>query len=208
MKIAIVTPGRNFSPNYVRSIVDTTNWCALNEIELIYSNYPAANIYTARINALGRGSEKKPPEILDGEDYDYVFFIDSDMGWRPEDIAMMIEMDEDVVSGVYVCGTDGKLSVLMDNPEKPGDIQFHTPNSIPNEVFKIHYAAMGFLMVRKGVLETLPYPWFDFRMHPDSGVFMSEDLAFTMSIREAGFDIWCNPDVKITHEKFWELTVG
>lgn len=52
------------------------------------------------------------------------------------------------------------------------------------------------LLVRRRVLETVPYPWYD---HRRSGSLASEDQAFTGRIREAGFGVFVDLDNPIGH---------
>lgn len=52
------------------------------------------------------------------------------------------------------------------------------------------------MLIRKRVLEAIPRPWFDTRR---SGTFSSDDQAFSQRIKDAGFDVHVDCDVRIGH---------
>lgn len=52
------------------------------------------------------------------------------------------------------------------------------------------------LLLRRRVLETIPAPWYDHRI---SGAVASEDQAFVQRIKDAGFSVHIDLDVRIGH---------
>ncbi len=60
---------------------------------------------------------------------------------------------------------------------------------------------------KKGVFEHegMPYPWFAPKMQVfESGEVQDmcgEDVSFCLDAKEAGFEIWCDPRVRVGHEK-------
>ncbi len=52
------------------------------------------------------------------------------------------------------------------------------------------------LLIRRKVLEAIPAPWYDHRI---SGAVAAEDQAFVQRIKDAGFDVHIDLDVRIGH---------
>ena len=68
---------------------------------------------------------------------------------------------------------------------------------------------MGLFACRKGVIESLKYPYFYRELQEikdkDGNVLMrdmcSEDVAFCKNLKDAGYSIYVNTDVRVGHEK-------
>jgi len=73
--------------------------------------------------------------------------------------------------------------------------------------FTVDYSGFGWLLIKKGVFEhkEMPYPWFAPKMQVfESGEVQDmcgEDVSFCLDAKEAGFEIWCDPRVRVGHEK-------
>jgi hypothetical protein len=84
----------------------------------------------------------------------------------------------------------------------PADLK-NIANESPKKLAKVFYAGMGFMMCRKGALEKVTYPWFEPAMHEIdiSKDFSSEDVSLCWKWKDAGVDVWVDPDVIFGHEK-------
>lgn len=62
---------------------------------------------------------------------------------------------------------------------------------------------MGFILVKKGVFESMEYPWFKPIEKKIGNMvdFTMEDVAFCLTAREKGFEIYVDPTVRVGHEK-------
>ena len=71
--------------------------------------------------------------------------------------------------------------------------------------FTVDYTGFGWVLIKKGVFEQLPYPWFAPKMQQfESGAVQDmcgEDVSFCLDAIEKGFDIWCDPRIRVGHEK-------
>ena len=71
--------------------------------------------------------------------------------------------------------------------------------------FTVDYTGFGWVMIKNGVFENLEYPWFAPKMQVfESGNVQDmcgEDVSFCLDAKEAGFDIWCDPRIRVGHEK-------
>jgi hypothetical protein len=72
------------------------------------------------------------------------------------------------------------------------------------EVYPIDWAGMGWMLIQKGVMESIKYPWFGPRFVRVTATLTdtwSEDLSFALAAKEAGYDIWLDPLIRLGHEK-------
>ena len=125
-----------------------------------------------------------------------------------------------IVSGWY-CTEDGRTTSVAhwldeeDFSNNGGVMNHETLDSIQkrNKPFTVDYAGFGWLLIEKGVFEDfdengkkrMPYPWFAPKMQVfESGNVQDmcgEDVSFCLDAKEAGYEIWCDPRIRVGHEK-------
>ena len=124
------------------------------------------------------------------------------------------EKDRSIVAGWY-CTEDGKTTSVAhwleeDDFRSNGGVMNHeTIESISKrkKPFTVDYTGFGWLLIKKGVFEHegMPYPWFAPKMQVfESGEVQDmcgEDVSFCLDAKEAGFEIWCDPRIRVGHEK-------
>ena len=122
--------------------------------------------------------------------------------------------EREIVAGWY-CTEDGKTTSVAhwldeDDFRTNGGVMNHqTIDSISKrkKSFTVDYTGFGWLLIKKGVFESegLPYPWFAPKMQIfESGEVQDmcgEDVSFCLDAKEAGFEIWCDPRIRVGHEK-------
>jgi hypothetical protein len=141
-------------------------------------------------------------------DYDRIMWIDSDMIFKPQDFVKLLSHDVDIVSGL--CKRDPKSYAVTKMVDKPfAQIPGLVDSDITSDkLFEVKAVGAAFLLVKRGVFETIKRPWFltTTVAHSSGAVDMvSEDVYFSIRAREAGFKIWVDPTVKITHLKLGGL---
>ena len=73
--------------------------------------------------------------------------------------------------------------------------------------FTVDYTGFGWVLIKKGVFEheDIKYPWFAPKMQVfESGAVQDmcgEDVSFCLDAMDAGFEIWCDPRIRVGHEK-------
>ena len=73
--------------------------------------------------------------------------------------------------------------------------------------FTVDYTGFGWVLIKKGVFEDekMTYPWFGPKMQVfESGAVQDmcgEDVSFCLDAMDAGFKIWCDPRIRVGHEK-------
>ena len=124
------------------------------------------------------------------------------------------EKEREIVAGWY-CTEDGKTTSVAhwldeDDFRTNGGVMNHeTIDSISKrkKPFTVDYTGFGWLLIKKGVFEHegMPYPWFAPKMQIfESGEVQDmcgEDVSFCLDAKEAGFEIWCDPRIRVGHEK-------
>lgn len=145
-----------------------------------------------------------------GASYDWILWIDSDMSFTYEDIKQIISHegeDEAVITGA--CPIDknriaaGRYAI-QSGKSLPQYLSAKLVDEIPvqeNGLHQVDFAGGAFLAVRQGVYESIGFPWYKFRSHPEFGTWTSEDVGFTIAAGEQGYTTWLDPKVKIGHKR-------
>lgn len=168
-------------------------------------------IYYVRNACLGgdtlRGEQQKP---FDGKlDYTHLMWIDSDVIFTPDQFVRLINYDKDIVSGIYKM-SDGVSYATVEKWDEEyfkghGNFQFMQDRDFAGrrDLIEVAYSGFGFMLIKRGVFESLPYPWFrPIFHHIGTAVdFSAEDASFCITAREKGFKILVDPGLKVGHEK-------
>ena len=214
--IVFCLPGRGVSYTYLKNFVqmsfDLVQMGASIQISQDYSSM----VNFARCKCLGanvlRGADQIP---WDGKlKYDYQLWIDSDIVFNTEKLLQLVLMDKDIASGWYMTEDGFTTSVAHwtdeDDFRAAGGVMNHeTGESISKrkKPFTVDYAGFGWILIKHGVFEhkEMKYPC----LAPKMQVFESgevqdmcgEDVSFCLDAIAAGFEIWCDPRVRVGHEK-------
>ena len=214
MKIIFCLPGASYSGRFLQCWTNLLAELPKHKISYGLSQHYLCNIYHSRTKCLGvsieRGVNQKP---FDGKIfYDYILWIDSDMVFEPEDLFKLIDHDKDVVSGMYKMSDNINYATVEKMDEEFFEQWMHYPflnqktiDQKEGKLFKADYTGMGFMLVKYGVFEKMKYPYFYPRKQewPQYGweEFVWDDVEFCLRVKEAGFDVWVDPGVRLGHEK-------
>ena len=224
MKIAFARPGWSYSSTWVRCWSETLFYCMDKGISVIDCPASFHNIHMVRDQCLGVNMARKGQLPFDGEqDYDYIMWLDSDQVWTPEQLQMLIDADEDVVSGWYtLSGTNGqgvcigwydeaimrsKGGMPCMNMDEVKKARVNSKGLVDlgsyNPQFDYPWIGMGFMLVKRGVFEKLEYPWFydDNIRIGDIIANRGDDISFCKKLKEAGIRLYMHPGVRVGHEK-------
>lgn len=210
--IRICITGSNFSGEFLDSLTATIEFFNKSNIEYKIHRSQGNNSYYVKNNVLKgcftKGEFQKP---FDGEHYDKILWIDSDIVWKPEDVHNLINTDGDVVTGLYVMtGNRNTFTCIekldMDYAVKHGHFKYLHRDEITGDVKDVEIGGMGFMKVERGVFESIPYPWFyPEEISPDYG-FTTGDVIFFRKAKEMGFSIKVNQSIIVGHQKSIILT--
>ena len=214
-KIIFCLPGREYSGAFLKSWSQLLGACVNQGINnIIYQHYSPI-IYYARNICLGgelkNGIHQKP---FQGEvDYDYIMWIDSDIVFNPSHFFKLLSADKDIVSGVYKMHNNFLYTVSEnwdeDYFQKYSTYEFMTKKTLSDKkgLFKAAFVGFGWTLFKKGVFESLEFPWFKpiWKEWNHNGVtikdIMSEDISICYELNQKGYDIWVDPEVIVGHEK-------
>lgn len=178
----------------------------------------SSNIYAVRNACLNKaGGYRKDQKPFEGtyDDYKFIIWVDSDNMITLEQVERLISHDVDIVAGWYLqqkqngtpitsCGCwSGRQKDRHVIPESA--IMTFPRND--KGLIEVDFAGFGLMVMKKGVLELIDYPWFRswvFEWDED-GVpmadMMTEDTGLLLRLKEKGFHVFVDPEVRIGHEK-------
>jgi hypothetical protein len=232
LRVLVCIPGRTFSNRFLMAWSNFMAYCfQTGRYQLRISNEYSSYVPFARARCLGaavdRGAHQKP---FNGQlDYDVQLWIDSDIVFTVEQAVELIESTQQypVVSGIYMMEGGRQFAAVRhwdtDHFAKHATYEFLTPDAVQayllsqegqasNGVLPCAYAGMGFMAIRRGVIEQLPYPWFVHDLYriptasmltPDMVDCCSEDVALCRNLIEKGIIpyIAVKLNLRVGHEK-------
>jgi hypothetical protein len=181
---------------------------------LARNNIPHGLLTQANSSLITIGRSKIANFFINNTDHEYLFFLDSDIGFNPEDVLKLMSHQVDIVSGAYPMKTIPiRYCINIQQPEeRRGDL------------IKIEGNGMGFVLVHRNVLLKMAQNFPELKYIPptnDSNVtptpeelnnsyhyfmeqkvdnaFMSEDNSFFYRARMLGYDVWLDTSIKLQH---------
>lgn len=152
--------------------------------------------------------------FINNTQLEYLFFLDSDIGFDPNDVLKLISHRAPIVTGAY------PMKIL---PERYC-INVVQPEQRHGDLLKIEGNGMGFCLIHRQVfldiaranpnLRYVPSDYHSdtphtqeefknsfhyFAEHKKGDGFMSEDKAFFHRAREVGYDIWLDTTIRLNH---------
>ncbi len=223
--IVFCIPGNTFSNNFLYSWTELFGFCIMNNINPILSNSYDSNIFFVRNKCLMgnvlKGKDQKP---FQGKvDYDYIMWIDSDQVFNVQMFKRLLSYDLDVVSGCYLMADAKSFAAVKDLDQeylmKNGCYQFLTPKDVEtwrneqedkeNRLMEVSYCGLGFMLMKRGILEKIQYPWFQPSMTTIKDEndeiliqdYNSEDYYICQEIKKLGYKIHLDTSIIVGHEK-------
>ena len=145
----------------------------------------------------------------------HLFMTEMDMILPDDCLPRLLAHDRDMMSGVYFLRAQVPEALgrpcLYKRPHASvmGDNEYaQSPVSIfpTAEPFEVDCAGVGCVLIKRRVLETLPYPWFDL-----SAKRFGSDMYFYKHAKDHGFQLWADPlvqcgqiDYYVTDIRDWE----
>jgi len=206
--VLIATPGSDLSNEYVRSLTATIADLNQRDITWFWLNQASSLVGNAREMTVGGDRKLDIDDVgpLHGQcTYNKIFWIDSDIAWRVDDFIKLYESEHDIVSGAYLLadGTTSTIHTAQWPAGMPGSEIVRLQTLTP-----VDLVGFGFVAVKHGVFERLERPWFGHLSNPVTNsqgqtlyVTVGEDISWCMKARSAGFDLWFDPEVLVTHMK-------
>lgn len=211
MRVVFCLPGREYSREFLLAWSDLLMQATSKGHQVMISQNYSSVVHFARAKCLGgdvlKGPDQKP---FQGQvEYDAMMWIDSDIVFKPEDFFRILESPHDVTAGCYMQEDLQHMAAVRDWNEdyfkKFGTFKFVRPEDLVGaaEYMEVAYAGMGWMLIRKGVVEDLKYPWFwsDLQKIGDLSEMNSEDVAFCRALKEAGHSVYLDTKLRVGHQK-------
>jgi hypothetical protein len=219
--LVIGTPcyGGNVTHRYTLSLLKLQTACVERGVKLSFRLLRGDALVTRARNLIAASFLAEP-------DATHLLYVDADIGFEPEQALALLESGKEVAAGIY------PLKHL--DRDRPGQlsyaVEFDDPAAIVPEgrFARARYAATGFLMLRRSVLERMAahhpeiafrashtlfdggtdpvgggertlHAFFDAGIDAASGLYLSEDYNFCRRWTAMGGEIWVDLDSRLTH---------
>ena len=213
INLMICTPGHSMMGSYVKSLLDLSAELNKQEITWGFANDYSSHVADARELTLSGTktnslSENRP---FEGKlTYDKLMWIDSDIAFTPEDVIALYNSEKDIISGAYLLAG----GEVMAYREQLGAPYTYEEVKKMKELVQVGGVGFGFVCVKSGVFESLARPWFQSAItttHFEEGenftfAMIGEDLSWCEHAKQKGYEIWFNPNIRVTHHKTMKLT--
>jgi hypothetical protein len=172
--------------------------------------------------ALVEGRNKIVKQFLDLCETEWLFMVDSDMGFAPNTVDRLIESadpaERPVVGGLCFAlrrdpGTVGEfygqkyvtVPTLYEYVEAEGDVGFRSIVDYPRDsMVAVSGTGAACVLIHRTALEAVRAKhgdhWFDPIHHP-AGKTFSEDLSFCIRLAAADIPVYVDTSVRTTHDK-------
>ena len=205
-------PGRSYSREFLLAWSDLLMQASSRGHQVMISQQYSSVVHFARAKCMGgdvlKGPDQKP--FQGGVDYDVMMWIDSDIVFKPDDFFALLESPHDVTAGMYMMEDLQHFATVKEWDEdffaKNGTFKFMKPEDLvglDSSYLPVAYTGMGWMMIRKGVVETIKYPWFYSELQTVGPLvdMNSEDVSFCRALQAAGHTIHVDTKVRVGHQK-------
>ena len=215
MKLMICVPGNRFSMIWLSQWSQLLIMLANEGIEYVYNFADTMGMCKVRNLCLGGdsfGPASQKPFV--GSEYDFILWLDSDIIFTKKQICTLLESAQ---TGRYpiLCG----LYRIPDLPNAyTGVIDYDPYKIIENKKFDFitaeaaadingivpaRHGNFGFTMMQSGILESMPYPWFEVAPITigELQVMSTEDASFCYRAAENGYQTYIDTRLIVGHEK-------
>jgi hypothetical protein len=131
----------------------------------------------------------------------WIWIQSDDQLWEPDALTRQLDHELDVVVPLILQRSPPFSSVVFKERTEDGYLPFRLEEIPEEELFAVHAAGTGGMLVRRPVLDAIGEPWFSY----EDGIYLNEDLTFSNKIRRAGFTIWCDPTVRMGHRATYSV---
>lgn len=145
--------------------------------------------------------------------YDYLMWIDSDIDFTPENFYQLLRMDKPISTGMYKIqnhqNNNAEYAIKMFEDNHCLTDSLIQQRGIQSSQIPIEFAGMGWMLVKKGVIESMQYPWFrsdcTTLVIPETNIrttqLTSEDHYFCQQANKMGYGVWAHTGCIVGHEK-------
>lgn len=220
MKVAVITPVYNdYTSIWIESFL---NLLKIENVSFpLISRGGGSNITSFRNTLI---QDLLIYEYKQKSKVDFVLWIDGDIGYTRDNFVKILShtKDKEIISGLYF----GKSA-----PFKPvagyydltklsnGFPAITKQDILSKKVCSIDWIGMGFVLMKRSVLDSLDYPWFEMTIVDlpkpkimEGGLvinkeLLSEDISFWKKIKDKGHEIHLDPSILLNHKGTTNFTI-
>lgn len=166
---------------------------------------------------ISEARNKVAAQMLD-RDAEWLFWIDTDIGFAPDTIDRLLEaadpVERPVVGGLYFVshehGPDSlggyrtaPIPIVYRWCEQPDGSTGFTPwvDYPRDELIRCDATGAGCVLIHRSVIEQIGDHWFTPKLNPSTGVVFGEDMSFCLRLVEHDIPLYVHTGVKTTHLK-------
>lgn len=139
--------------------------------------------------------------LLEGN-HGYLMSIDADMVFPSDGITRLLDNDKDIVGANYAVRGNAvnghPREAVVKVADANGDKVSMPITALPKTLFQCHALGNGFTLYKRRVFEAAPKPAF-ITIEDEDGEWCGEDVLFHQAAGKNGFEVWCNPNIKVGH---------
>lgn len=184
----------NIKADTVASLLTWTQRTRLNySLDIQQNTY----VHYARNKAVWQAVNQKATHLM---------FIDSDMGFPADGVEKLLARNKDIIGGLYFGRLQPFPVVKVKHPKLNG---LANPDSIPDtkDPMEVLAVGTGFMLINMDVFKKIDAPFFFHATPEQFGLDpmpfphneIGEDVAFCLKARSAGFKVWVDPSIQLTH---------
>lgn len=117
----------------------------------------------------------------------HILFVDSDMVFPDDTVDKLLAHGKEIV-GVEYNKREFPLKGVFEPLEEKAD-----------ELYKAKHLGTGLVLIDLSIFEKMTGPWFNFGRDSQGNLALGEDVWFCNTARDAGYDVWIDPTIKIGH---------
>lgn len=124
----------------------------------------------------------------------HLLFVDSDMSFKGDTLGKLMARKKDIIGVNY---NHRSLPLMSTVRVRTKDGKHMQVAEIPDKLFECDAVATGCMLIDMKVFEKIEKPWFFYK--DDDVLPIGEDIWFCIQAKKAGFKIWCDPTIPVTH---------
>ena len=160
--------------------------------------YPAADLLVKQGCYIHKNRQNVADYAIE-KNYDYLFFVDSDMCFAAEVLQRLIQDDKEIV-GAHYNMRHFPLTSVNKIADENNKLIAKTFTEAPRGLFKVHALGTGCMLIKVPAFQKIPKPWFWYGDINDPKSYTGEDIHFCRQAKLAGIDSWCNGNLEVGHE--------
>ncbi len=127
----------------------------------------------------------------------HLLLVDDDMVYQKGLIDRLVAHNRDIVGATY------SVRALVEDGVNPNVIEYYDENDSDflngKDLFQCKALGGGLLLIKLDILDKIKKPLFWYKVLEIGAIAMSNDWWFCENAREAGFEVWCDPTIKVQH---------